>query len=347
MALFDCVVPRLLATLACRRPQAQGAAPISVTCNGGGCSPDWYQVGVTVAFVMGHDRCHRASQRLADANAVIKLGHDRRGLAIVTIDYSSAVTCGSRSNDQERRYAANSHGRLSESRSRFERLVQPSGWNQLQRVGCDIGARRLQLHHLRRPGQCGCFVLRNVHRQCGKRERTGELRPDSSTTRRRRPSRSRLSRGPDSGGWYNHPVDFQANGSDNLSGIASCKSGTIGGGGSVSASCTRQMRATSAAPACRVNYDSSAPSIDSITFDRPPDSNGWYNHPVRVTFHGSDGGSGIGACSDIDVRGPGHDQYYRQRDLHGQGGQPSRRHVAGIQVRRHAAHDQQRRVRLG
>src|SRR5437899_3347759 len=53
-----------------------------------------------------------------------------------------------------------------------------------------------------------------------------------------------------------------------------------------------------------VNYDSGAPSIDSITFDRPPDSNGWYNHPVRVTFHGSDGGSGIAACTDVTYPGP-------------------------------------------
>src|SRR6266851_3585864 len=112
-----------------------------------------------------------------------------------------------------------------------------------------------------------------------------------------------LSRGPDSGGWYNHPVDFQASGSDNLSGIASCTSGTIGGGGSASASCTDNAGNVGGA-AVPVNYDASAPSIDSITFDRPPDSNGWYNHPVRVTFHGSDGGSGIASCTDVTYPGP-------------------------------------------
>ena len=47
-----------------------------------------------------------------------------------------------------------------------------------------------------------------------------------------------LARGPDAGDWYNHPVDFTATGSDNLSGIASCSGGTIGGGGSGTASCT-------------------------------------------------------------------------------------------------------------
>ena len=112
-----------------------------------------------------------------------------------------------------------------------------------------------------------------------------------------------LSRGPDSGSWYNHPVDFQATGSDNLSGIASCSSGTVGGGGSASASCTDNAGNVGGA-GVGVNYDAGAPSIDSITFDRQPDANGWYNHPVRVTFHGSDGGSGIGACSDVTYAGP-------------------------------------------
>ena len=105
-----------------------------------------------------------------------------------------------------------------------------------------------------------------------------------------------LSRGPDSNGWYNHPVDFHASGSDNLSGIASCNSGTIGGSGSVAASCTDNA-GNSGSAGTSVNYDASAPSIDSVTLDRPADSNGWYNHPVHVTFHGTDGGSGIGSCS--------------------------------------------------
>jgi hypothetical protein len=112
-----------------------------------------------------------------------------------------------------------------------------------------------------------------------------------------------LARGPDSGNWYNHPVDFHASGSDNLSGIASCNSGTIGGGGSVAATCT-DSAGNSGSAGASVNYDGSAPSIDSVTLDRPPDSNGWYNHPVTVTFHGSDGGSGIGSCSAVNYAGP-------------------------------------------
>ena len=112
-----------------------------------------------------------------------------------------------------------------------------------------------------------------------------------------------LSRGPDAGGWYNHPVDFAASGSDNLSGIASCSSGTFGGGGSASATCTDNAGNAGSAGVA-INYDAGAPSIDSITFDRAPDSNGWYNHPVRVTFRGSDGGSGIDSCTDVTYSAP-------------------------------------------
>jgi hypothetical protein len=77
-----------------------------------------------------------------------------------------------------------------------------------------------------------------------------------------------LARGPDSGSWYNHPVDFHASGSDNLSGIASCNSGTIGGGGSVAASCTDNAGNVRSAGAS-VNYDAGAPSIASRSIGRP------------------------------------------------------------------------------
>jgi hypothetical protein len=110
-----------------------------------------------------------------------------------------------------------------------------------------------------------------------------------------------LARGPDSGDWYNHPVDFSASGSDNLSGIAACSGGTIPGSGS--ASC-RDNAGNTASAGVSVKYDGSGPSINSITFDRPPDSNGWYNHPVQVTFNGSDGGSGISSCTSTSYQGP-------------------------------------------
>jgi hypothetical protein len=38
--------------------------------------------------------------------------------------------------------------------------------------------------------------------------------------------------------------------------------------------------------------------------DRPPDLNGWYNHPVRVTFAGTDGLSGVASCTSAVFAGP-------------------------------------------
>jgi hypothetical protein len=38
--------------------------------------------------------------------------------------------------------------------------------------------------------------------------------------------------------------------------------------------------------------------------ERGPDHNGWYNHPVKIDFVGSDGLSGIDACTSLTYSGP-------------------------------------------
>jgi hypothetical protein len=38
--------------------------------------------------------------------------------------------------------------------------------------------------------------------------------------------------------------------------------------------------------------------------DRPPDGEGWFNHPVAVTFTGTDAASGIAACTTLTYAGP-------------------------------------------
>ena len=37
---------------------------------------------------------------------------------------------------------------------------------------------------------------------------------------------------------------------------------------------------------------------------RPPDANGWYNHPLTVAFSGSDATSGVASCSSAPYSGP-------------------------------------------
>jgi hypothetical protein len=116
-----------------------------------------------------------------------------------------------------------------------------------------------------------------------------------------------FSRGADAGGWYNHPVDIAFTGTDSLSGLASCSgatySGPDAGGTSISGTCT-DVAGNSASGTVSLKYDATPPQLSGGAPDRPPDGNGWYNHPVTVKFAGTDGGSGIGACTSATYSGP-------------------------------------------
>jgi len=292
LALFLVCLPLLVLV------PAANAAPISVTCNGGGCSPDWYKASVTVAFAW--DPAGVTNTQSCDTNTVTSDTANWSRTCIVTYSNSSqsqlgvtikkdatppTVTGGSPSRGPDSNGWYNHPVGINFNGS--DATSGLAGCNSTTYGGPDSASASFS-------GTC-TDNAGNVSAPAS----FGPIKYDATP-----PSVSvALSRGPDSGGWYNHPVDFQTSGSDNLSGVASCASGTIGGGGSGSATCTDNAGNVGGA-GVGVNYDSGAPSIDSITFDRPPDSNGWYNHPVRVTFHGSDGGSGIDACTDVTYPGP-------------------------------------------
>jgi hypothetical protein len=54
-----------------------------------------------------------------------------------------------------------------------------------------------------------------------------------------------------------------------------------------------------------VSIDKTVPAVHAVP-SRPPDANGWYNHPVPVSFAGSDATSGLAAssCSSTTYSGP-------------------------------------------
>jgi hypothetical protein len=52
-----------------------------------------------------------------------------------------------------------------------------------------------------------------------------------------------------------------------------------------------------------VSIDKTAPAVHAVPA-RPPDANGWYNHPVSVSFAGSDKTSGLAGCSSATYSGP-------------------------------------------
>jgi len=53
-----------------------------------------------------------------------------------------------------------------------------------------------------------------------------------------------------------------------------------------------------------VLVDRTAPVVTAAIPDRPPDHDGWYNHPVAFSFQGSDSPSGIASCDRVVFADP-------------------------------------------
>ena len=112
---------------------------------------------------------------------------------------------------------------------------------------------------------------------------------------------------PNPAGWFRTPVTISAGGTDSLSGVGSCGSTTYGGpdtsGTNTSAACTDNA-GNSSSDAYLVKYDATPPAVSSATAERVPDSSGWYNHPVRIDWHGTDPISGVASCSSLTYTAP-------------------------------------------
>ena len=114
-------------------------------------------------------------------------------------------------------------------------------------------------------------------------------------------------RSPDLNGWYNHAVTWTASGTDATSGIDTCQSsdytGPDGTGLTATRSCTDNAGNSASADGATFKYDATDPSV-SVSPDRSPDLNGWYNHAVTWTASGTDATSGIDTCQSSDYTGP-------------------------------------------
>jgi hypothetical protein len=53
-----------------------------------------------------------------------------------------------------------------------------------------------------------------------------------------------------------------------------------------------------------IRVDVTGPTITGAASARPPDYDGWWNHPVALAFQGTDATSGIAACSNTAYSGP-------------------------------------------
>ena len=103
-------------------------------------------------------------------------------------------------------------------------------------------------------------------------------------------------------GWNNTDVMVSFTCTDGGSGLAagSPPADTVlsieGAGQSVTGSCSDLAGNTASATVGGINIDKTAP-VTTGAFSRNPDSNGWYNHAVSITWSGSDALSGIESCS--------------------------------------------------
>src|SRR5437879_2484650 len=112
-------------------------------------------------------------------------------------------------------------------------------------------------------------------------------------------------RPPDARGWYNHPVSITFKG-HGYSGPAVCRAngaspavvyaGPDTLSAAVSATCT-DPAGKAVSPSFGLRYDGTPPTISGAFPTRPPDYNGWYNHPVSIVFTGTDAISGMEPCS--------------------------------------------------
>jgi hypothetical protein len=57
-------------------------------------------------------------------------------------------------------------------------------------------------------------------------------------------------------------------------------------------------------PTSLIKIDASPPTGVAASPSRAPDFNGWYNHPVGLSWRGSDATSGIASCSGVTYSGP-------------------------------------------
>jgi hypothetical protein len=117
-----------------------------------------------------------------------------------------------------------------------------------------------------------------------------------------------ISRSPDADGWYTSPVSVSFSGDGGPSGISSCSgggtySGPDGNAVQLSGTCT-DGAGNSASSSLTIKYDATPPTV-TPTPERPPDVDGWYNHPVKVAFAGQDGGAGVTECTaPVTYAGP-------------------------------------------
>ena len=104
-------------------------------------------------------------------------------------------------------------------------------------------------------------------------------------------------------GWYRSPVTVKLSVAGNVTN-SDCPLAKTFNTSSDALSCSATDGQATTQFSLQFKIDTDAPTVDSASVDRQADSNGWYNHPVTITFVGSDATSGIASCTSVTYSGP-------------------------------------------
>jgi hypothetical protein len=105
--------------------------------------------------------------------------------------------------------------------------------------------------------------------------------------------------------WYTGPsVTLQWSWSQNATQLSGCQNGTFTAEGRTERSCTVMWGDITVSNPVWIGIDRTPPEVVGVQPQRPPDYNEWFNHPVGLTFHGTDRTSGVASCSSTIFGGP-------------------------------------------
>ena len=107
--------------------------------------------------------------------------------------------------------------------------------------------------------------------------------------------------------WYSSPwVTIQWNWDSGGMILSGCSNGNfMSEGPRIDRSCrVRWGGTTTVTEEIWIGIDRTAPQISGLQTARPADFGSWFNHPVALSFEGSDGLSGIASCTSLTYSGP-------------------------------------------
>ena len=248
-------------------------------------------------------RCSRSSRRAAacSPSPLVPGGRGWRCRLVSRLGVTAVVVLGALTMCGAERLPRRSRSRLPSRDSWRQRLV---------RVRCH-GADPIS-----GATDTTCPVVKTFHTStdvldCTATDGTPTIEPSicsSRSTRTSRPSPARARTGSRTRtAGTTHRSRSRSPAATPTSGIASCQqlayNGPDSATASVSGTCRDVAGNVSAPFSFALKYDATPPSV-SANPARGPDGNGWYNHPVSVSFGGTDATSGIDSCTSGSYSGP-------------------------------------------